>query len=182
MITSASENHNKKGDRKMKLKITINDDLAKHELFVKIAILESYLQWLKLSENEDVTTLDPDNWYQGNGCECGCDVINQVSNDNTPIYYSDIRDLWYLYSDDFEQAFEDSGCYSKKPQNYQQICIFMYLESVGHEFARTLESELNTLKDQDEMTFGFLYNSFVVLDERLSEELQSLNKEDSING
>lgn len=77
--------------------------------------------------------LDPREDYESH------DDISEIADSQTPVYNSEIDDLWYLYSDRFESAFEDASIYGKneKPDNYQQVAIYCYIEQqLWEEFAR----------------------------------------------
>lgn len=78
------------------------------------------------------------------------DDIAEIADSATPVYTSKIDGLWYLYSDRFENAFEDAGLYGKgdKPDNYQAVAICMYIESELWQEYERLKDELGDLYDE----------------------------------
>lgn len=60
--------------------------------------------------------------------EQGYDLIWEVADQHTPMLHWIIRSLYYLYSDELEEAYSNAGIYSTPPDNYQQVCICLYIE------------------------------------------------------
>jgi len=72
--------------------------------------------------------------------------IREITDSNTPIYYSDIDALYYLHGDEFEEALENAGMDIAGQQNRKQIAISLYLESILSDHLRDKEEEE---KEQD---------------------------------
>lgn len=60
--------------------------------------------------------------------ELGYDLIGEIADQHTPIWTSVIQALYFLYSPELEEAFNNAGLYEKLPENYQQVSICLYLE------------------------------------------------------
>lgn len=69
------------------------------------------------------------------------DFIPEIADGATPIYHWEIGILFFLYSEELEAAYQEAGVYEQRPENYQQVCIYFYLE-------RFLYDELNSLIDE----------------------------------
>jgi hypothetical protein len=55
-------------------------------------------------------------------------TVHELIDSWVPIYTSEIRGLWYLYSDEFIQAYNDMGIGDGTEDNYQTIAIWCYLD------------------------------------------------------
>jgi hypothetical protein len=56
-------------------------------------------------------------------------AFNELIDGAVPIYTGEINGLWYLYSDEFEEAFDNAGLGSADDfDNYKQVAIYCYLE------------------------------------------------------
>ena len=117
----------------MKRTIEIDDDLDERILTCKQELLDDFIEFLDDTPDID----DFDTYYQ----QQGCDAVHEIADSNTPIYHSDIDGLYYLYSGDFDEAFDNAGCYGKgeKPDNYKQVSIYFYLSEKTFDFMRELE-------------------------------------------
>jgi len=140
----------------VKRNIKIDDDLKEREETTKEEILEAIKDYLK--DNPDIEDLDSLN-------DDG--IINEIVDSNTPIYYSNIDALFYLYSDELEEAYKDAGCYSEPPENYKQVCIYFYLEEKARNYIGEKEKEFKELKIEwlDITVFG--------LDEQMNEDKEA---------
>lgn len=103
----------------MKRTIEINDDLQDRIDGLTKEVKDLLTEYL--TENEpaicpDMSDLD----YSG--------AIHELVDAAVPIYYSDIDGLWYLYSDDFEQAYRNAGIGDGTEENHKQTAIYCYLE------------------------------------------------------
>jgi len=116
--------------------IKIDDDLEDREETVKEEILDAIKDYL--NDNPDAEDFDSID---------GSERIHEIIDSNVPIYHYNINGLWYLYSDQFEEAYNNSGCYNELPENYKQVCIFFYLEEIGRDYLREKEEEFKGLKD-----------------------------------
>ena len=115
----------------MKRKIEIDDTLEETVEQCKAELKEKFDEIVK--ENPDY---DSDNIYQGI-----CDSVHEICDSNTPIYYSEIDGLYYLYSNELEEAYNNAGCYTEQPENYRQVCIYFYLEEKTYEYLQNLQDE-----------------------------------------
>lgn len=116
----------------MKRTIEIEDDLDERIASCKQELLDNFIEYL----DEDSPDIDDfDTYYQNQGC----DAAHEIADSNTPIYYSNIDDLYYLYGDEFDEAYKNAGCYSDPPDNYRQVSIYFYLSEKTFDFMRELE-------------------------------------------
>lgn len=121
----------------MKRTVEINDDLDERLESCKSELLNDFINYL--DDNPDID--DFDTYYQNQGCDAGHDIADS----NTPTYNSDIEGLYYLYGDEFDEAFDNAGCYGKgdKPDNYRQVAIYFYLSEKTFDFMNELEEWFN---------------------------------------
>lgn len=54
--------------------------------------------------------------------------VHEIIDSCVPVYYSEIADTWYLYSDRLEQAYEDSGIGDNPRENSGMVAIYCYIE------------------------------------------------------
>ncbi len=54
--------------------------------------------------------------------------IHEIVDSAVPIYTNEIKDLWYLYKNDFIQAYEDAGVGDNPMQNDGMAAIYFYLQ------------------------------------------------------
>lgn len=101
-----------------------------------------------LDETLDAARLDLRTWAKENPNETEPhDQIHEIADSATPIYTGEIRDLWYLYQNEFESAYEDAGIGNGTEDNYQQVCIYCYIESALWDEWREIESQREALAD-----------------------------------
>lgn len=117
----------------MKRKIEIDDTLQERVESVQKELNSRFDEIRK--ENPD---FDADDIYQEI-----CDSISKIVDSNTPIYYSDIDALYYLYSNELEDAYNNAGCYNAQPDNYRQVCIYFYLEQQAYGYLQELRDEMD---------------------------------------
>jgi hypothetical protein len=115
----------------MKRTIEIDDNLEEIEKDVNDEVRDDFIDWLE----DNIGESDFDTYYQSSGC----DAVHQAGDSNTPIYNSDIDGLYYLYSDEFEEAYKNAGIGNGSEDNHKQVAICMYLEEKGFDFQRKLE-------------------------------------------
>ena len=60
-------------------------------------------------------------------------AFDSIIDSASPIYNGEIRDLWYLYSDRFEDALESFGG-DTRPDNRQAVGIYCYLDQTVREW------------------------------------------------
>ena len=117
----------------VKRTIEIDDSLDERVECCKEEILDDFIEYFL--ENPDIS--DFDEYYQAQGCA----MCHEICDSNTPIYYSDIDGLWYLYSDFFEEAYKDVfGNELHDSQNYKQAAIYCYLSNAGFEFLNEIQA------------------------------------------
>ena len=123
----------------MKRNIEMDDTLEERIADVKAEVKERFGEIVK--ENPDY---DSEDIYQDI-----VDSISEIVDSNTPIYTKEIDDLYYLYGFEFEEAYNNAGCYNEQPDNYRQVCIYFYLEEQAYEYFRELQAEFeeNQLED-----------------------------------
>jgi hypothetical protein len=65
-------------------------------------------------------------------------TIHEIVDGAVPVYTSEINDLFYLYGNDFEQAFDDAGIGSKDdegwPSGWKAAAIYCYIDEKVHEW------------------------------------------------
>ena len=116
--------------------IEIDDSLDERVELCKEEILNDFIEYFL--ENPDMN--DFDEYYQAQGC----DYVHECCDSNTPIYYSDIDGLWYLYSGEFEDAYKDVfGNELHESQDYKQAAIYCYLSNAGFEFLNKIQEVIN---------------------------------------
>lgn len=71
---------------------------------------------------------------------------HETFDSNTPIYYHEIDSWYYLYSSELEEAYNNAGIYDKQPDNYKQVCIYLWLEQEVNEWlSDEVEEKINAL-------------------------------------
>ena len=59
-------------------------------------------------------------------------AIHEIIDSSVPIYTSEINDLFYLYGDEFEEAFDNAGIGDKndanRPSGWRAAAIYCYIE------------------------------------------------------
>ncbi len=119
--------------------VDMEDDLQERIEALEEDIKDNFIEYLE--ENPDI--LDFDEYYQN----IGCDTVHEVADMNTPIYYKNINDLYYLYGDKFDEAYENAGIGDKKEDNYMQVAIYCYLYEKGFEYLNKLEKLFEEYSD-----------------------------------
>jgi hypothetical protein len=114
----------------MEKKVKIDDTLEERIFDVFYEIKEHFINWLE--DNQDCT--DFEEYYQ----ECGCDNVFECSDSSTPIYTTEIDDLWYLYSSEFLEALDFAG-FDTNSENLCQTAIYCYISQKGFEFMNDLQ-------------------------------------------
>ncbi len=116
--------------------IEIEDDLDETVQDVKDEILENFKEYFKeyFKDNSDIS--DFDTYYQAQGC----DSVHEIADSNTPIYYSDIDGLYFLYGNEFDEAYNNAGLGDGTEDNHRQVAIYCYLSEKGFDYLRELEN------------------------------------------
>lgn len=119
----------------MKRNIEIDDDLQERIDSLKEDIKQDFIDYLK--ENPDIS--DFDEYYQAQGC----DVVHEITDSATPIYNKGIDDLYYLYGNEFDEAYKNAGLGNGDENNHRQVTIYCYLSEKGFDYLRELEDLFN---------------------------------------
>ncbi len=105
----------------MKRIIEIEDTLDERVQDASDETKELLLDYLKENPDvEDTPELYGDLDYSGG--------FHEIIDSAVPIYTAEIEGLWYLYSDKFEQAYEDAGFGDNSRDNNGMVAIFCYIE------------------------------------------------------
>jgi len=60
--------------------------------------------------------------------------IHEIIDGSVPVYYSEIRDIWYLHSEELEEAYEESGIGSNSRENDGMTAIYCLIEKRVNEW------------------------------------------------
>jgi len=121
----------------MKRTIEIDDTLDELVESVEADVLQNFLDYFE--ENPELE--DFDEYYQ----EQGCDYVHETVDSTTPIYNSEIDGLYYLYGDEFEEAYENAGIGNGTEDNHRQVAIYCYLEERAFEKQREIEEKFKEI-------------------------------------
>jgi len=120
------------------VKIEIEDTLQDRITNAKSELVETVVDFL--ARNKKCTDLD--DWY--NGDEYGCDQITEIADSNVPVYDSEIDGLYYLYSDELEEAYENQGIGDGREENHKQVTIYCYISEQVNEIYNSLDEWVKT--------------------------------------
>lgn len=123
----------------MKRQIEIEDDLQERIDSLKEDIKNDFIDYLE--QNLDIG--DFDEYYQAQGC----DFVNEVADSSTPVYYSGIDGLYYLYGDEFDEAYKNAGIGKGDEDNHKAVTIYCYLSEKGFDYLRELEELFDDRED-----------------------------------
>lgn len=112
--------------------VEIEDDLEERVNDVKDEILDNFKDYFK--DNTGIS--DFDQYYQAQGC----DAVHEFADRSTPIYYSDIDGLYYLYGNEFDEAYNNAGIGDGGEDNHRQVAIYCYLSEKGFDYLREIET------------------------------------------
>ena len=126
--------------------VEIEDDLTEIIEGLKEEILEDFKDYF--NDNTDMD--DFDQYYQAQGC----DFVTEASDSSTPIYYSEIDGLYYLYGNEFDDAYDDAGLGNGKEDNHRQVAIYCYISAQGFDYLRELEVAFKDWLDDAETDEG----------------------------
>lgn len=107
----------------MKRQIKINDTLDERLSSAKDDVKQELINYIEsndLTIGDDVPSLN-DLDFSG--------AIFEIADGAVPIYSSEIRDLWYLYSDRFASALDDAGIGTgPEEEDRQKSAIYCYMQ------------------------------------------------------
>ena len=102
--------------------VEIEDNLNEIIEGVKDELKDMAIEWIK--ENKEKPDLFNDLDYDGS--------FHMLVDGAVPIYTSEINDLFYLYGNDFEDAFDNAGIGEKEdknwPMGWKPAAIYCYIE------------------------------------------------------
>jgi len=106
----------------VKRTIEIEDSLDEIIESVKSDIKDLVIEWIK--DNDEKPDLYNDLDYDGS--------VHEIIDGSVPVYTYEINNLFYLYGDEFEQAFDDAGIGDKEdkhwPMGWRAAAIYCYIE------------------------------------------------------
>lgn len=118
--------------------ITIDDTLDERVAAVEQEVVEAFGEYVtqnpeaKREAANDVLT----------------EIIFNIADGATPVYYTDINDIFYLHGNDVEAAFDDAGLGEKNDKDYpcgwRAAAICMFFEAKARE---KLNELLETIKE-----------------------------------
>lgn len=139
-------------DRRMtkmvKRTVEIDDDLEERQSNVQQELLDNFVGFLE--DNKDIDEFDT--YYQ----KAGADAIHEIADSNTPIYYSDIDGLYYLYSSELEEAYRNQGIGDGKEENHKQVAIYCYLSEKASNYLSELQEKFDEWKSSEEPIENFI--------------------------
>ena len=115
----------------VKRTVEIDDGLSDAEDTVKDEVKDDFLEWVEDNSDSD----DFDNYYQHQGA----DFVHECVDSNVPIYYSDIDGWYYLYGNEFEEAYDNAGIGRGGEDNHKQVAIYCYLEQIAYNYHNELK-------------------------------------------
>lgn len=121
--------------------VKIDDDLEERVGNVLEEIRDNFIDYLK--ENEDIENFET--YRQAQGCDC----VTHAADSSTPIYYSQIDGLYYLYGDELDEAYKNAGIGDGTEDNHRQSTIFCYLQEKGHDYIRELTEKFDEALAED---------------------------------
>lgn len=124
----------------MERTIKIDDTLSERIANAKDELIDNFKEYL--TDNPDLS--DFDNYYQ----DKGADALHEIADSNTPVYTSEINDLYYLYGNDFDEAYQDAGIGNGDEENHRQVTIYCFIESKLNDYLREIEDAFNRLKTE----------------------------------
>ncbi|KKN57561.1 hypothetical protein LCGC14_0561070 [marine sediment metagenome] len=112
--------------------VKIEDDLDEIIEGLKEEILDNFKEYF----NDNTGMSDFDQYYQAQGC----DLAHEASDSWTPIYYSHIDGLYYLYGNEFDEAYSNAGIGDGNEDNHRQVAIYCYISDKGFEYQKEIET------------------------------------------
>ena len=118
--------------------IEIEDTLAERVQTAKDELRDNFVDYL----SENVGMVEFDEYYQAKGA----DAASEAADSNTPIYNSELSDIYYLHGSELDEAHENAGLGCTKHDSvpsYPQCATYCYISEQAHEFLRTLTEWLD---------------------------------------
>ena len=118
----------------MKRTVEINDNIPEILSALKADTQWELKKWLHDNmkqqaidgDNIDTPCLSNDLDYSGS--------IHDLIDGAVPVYYHEIDGLWYLYKNDFIEAYEGAGIGDDPTENSGMTAIYCYLEQCLHDW------------------------------------------------
>ena len=108
----------------------INDTLDQRVQDAKSDLKDTLIDLL--IDNPDITSTDA---LDDKPCYI-TDKINEMADSNTPVYTSEIEDVFFMNKNELVEAYDNAGIYGKgeRPNNYEMVCVCIYLEDQLHSY------------------------------------------------
>lgn len=123
-----------------KTTVEIEDNLDEIVESVKYDVKELAIEWIK--DNNEKPDLYNDLDYDGS--------FHEIVDGAVPIYTREINDLFYLYGDEFEGAFDNAGIGDKDdkgwPCGWKAAAIYCYIEQ---EVAQWFNDNIDEIFDEN---------------------------------
>jgi hypothetical protein len=103
----------------MKRTIEINDTLPDRTESAIADVKAELLRYLEENKPDSLPCLNNDLDYSG--------AIHEIVDGSVPIYTNEIRDAWYLYGSELEEAYENAGVGDNPRENDGMAAIYFYL-------------------------------------------------------
>ena len=125
--------------------VEIEDNLDQIIEDVQNKLKEKIIEWIK--ENNEKPDLSNDIDYDG--------TFHKMVDSAVPVYTSEINDLFYLYGDEFEEAFDNAGIGDKNddhwPSGWKAAAIYCYIEQeVAEWFNNNIDEIFEENKKEEE--------------------------------
>ena len=139
----------------MKRTIEIEDTLQENIDSCKEQLLERLAEYVE--SNTDITDFDE---FQDNAS----DIIHEIVDSTTPIYYHEINGTYFLYGSQLDEAFDNAGISTRDEcDNYEQTAIYCLLSEKTFEFLNELEDGLTEIiEKRDELTNDMVQTAFII--------------------
>lgn len=121
----------------MKRIIEIDDDLQERIDGAKDDVKRLAIEYFEENPDIDAALEMEDLDYSGS--------VHEIIDGSVPIYTKEIDDLWYLYSDRFEEAYESAGIGDKTEDNWKGAAIYCHIDQ---EVRSWYEDEKDAIYDE----------------------------------